>query len=410
MNKTTDNFSVVFHLRTSQGIEGRHPLYARITINRKRIELSVKQQVAVVDWDNSRGRAINKTPEGKALNIYVDQLRSSYVACYREMTLQKKLITPETFKNEFFGNTDTEYTLGKLMDYHNIDMKDSLSHGTMKNYYTTQKYLDLFVKERLKRKDVLLKEINYKFVNDFANFLRNWRPKDHQKPLGNNGLMKHMERFRKVTNLAIRNEWITKDPFIAFRFKLIHYSRGYLTREELAVIEIKDFSIERLDTVRDLFVFSCYTGVAYIDAVSLKPANITDGFDGEKWLMLNRAKTNTSVKVPLLPRAIELVEKYKHHPRCIADGSLLPKMSNQRLNGYLKEMADLCGIEKNLTFHLARHTFATTVTLTNGVPMESVSKMLGHTKLSTTELYAKVVKRKLSEDMLQLKNKLANGK
>ena len=355
MSKTTDNFSVIFHLRNSQGTEEKQPLYARITINRKRIELSVKQQVAVVDWDKGRGRAINKTPEGKALNIFVDQLRSSYVACYREMTLQKKVITPETFKNEFFGDTDSDYTLSKLMDYHNIDMKESLRHGTMKNYYTTQKYLDLFVKERLKRKDILLKEINFKFVNDFANFLRNWQPRDHQKPLGNNGLMKHMERFRKVINLAIKNEWIVKDPFCAFRFKLMPYARGYLSTEELAAIEMKNFSIERLDTVRDLFVFSCYTGVAYIDAVSLKPDNITNGFDGELWLMLTRTKTNTSVKVPLLPKALELVEKYKHHPRCLAEGSLLPKMSNQRLNGYLKEMADLCGIEKNLTFHLVEN-------------------------------------------------------
>jgi len=196
------------------------------------------------------------------------------------------------------------------------------------------------------------------------------------------------------------------DPFKAYKLKFVKYERGYLTDDELKTIEEKEFTIERLQMVRDLFIFSCYTGLAYIDTVSLNAASVVKRIDGQNWIITQRVKTKTPVKVPLLPKAIEIIEKYRNNPRCIAEQTLLPKMSNQKLNGYLKEIADLCGIKKTMTFHLARHTFATTITLSNGVPIESVSKMLGHTKISTTQVYAKVIERKLSDDMLLLKKKL----
>ncbi|MEO7801970.1 MAG: site-specific integrase, partial [Ginsengibacter sp.] len=345
--------------------------------------------------------------EHKKINDYLEQLRSSYVECYRQMVIQKKELTTENFKKSFLGINDDEYTLGKLMNYHNIDMKEALSWGTMKNYYTTQKYLEKFLKKKLHKSDVTLKDINYKFVTDFEYYLKTYKPLDHQKKLNNNGTMKHMERFKKMINVALKNEWMEKDPFKAYRLKFTRFERGYLTDEELKLIETKEFSIERLNSVKDLFIFSCYTGLAYKDAISLNQSNIIKGIDNTLWLITQRAKTGTSVKVPLLPKALEIIEQYKDNIKCKADDSLLPKMSNQCLNSYLKEMADLCGIKKNLTFHIARHTFATTVTLSNGVPIESVSKMLGHTKISTTQVYAKVVERKLSDDMALLREKLA---
>ncbi|MEP7233279.1 MAG: site-specific integrase [Ginsengibacter sp.] len=407
MNETiTTTFNVVFHLRNTVQKDGQLPIYARITINGKRIELSVKQMMNPLHWNERRGAAKAINDEYKKLNNYLDQLKSSYVSCYREMALQKKEITTETFKMEFFGDADSEYTLLKLVNYHNIDMKASISPGTMKNYYTTQKYLEKFLREKRKLTDIGLSNINYKFVTDFEYYLRTYIPTDHQKRLGNNGVMKHMERFRKMINVALKNEWMEKDPFKAYKLKFVKYERGYLNDDELKLLEEKEFGIERLQSVMDLFIFSCYTGLAYIDTFCLTPSNIVKGVDGESWLITHRVKTKTPVKVPLLPKALEIIEKYKTNPRCIAEGSPLPKMSNQNLNGYLKEIADLCGIQKRLTFHLARHTFATTVTLSNGVPIESVSKMLGHTKISTTQVYAKVIERKLSEDMLLLKRKL----
>jgi site-specific recombinase XerD len=213
--------------------------------------------------------------------------------------------------------------------------------------------------------------------------------------------------FRKMVNVALKNDWMEKDPFKAYKPKLKKYERGFLPQEELETIEQKDFEIERIQFVEDLFIFSCYSGLAYTDAVSLTPANLMRGIDGDYWLITQRQKTDTSVKIPLLPKAIEMIEKYKTNPKSLSGGTLFPKISNQRLNGYLKQMADLCGIRRNLTFHLARHTFATTVTLSNGVPIESVSKMLGHTKITTTQVYAKVIERKLSDDMKVLKQNLS---
>jgi len=161
------------------------------------------------------------------------------------------------------------------------------------------------------------------------------------------------------------------------------------------------------DTFIDLFVFSCYTGLAYIDVINLTPANISIGVDQGQWLITHRQKTDVIVKVPLLPKALVIINTYKTNPKALHEGKLFPSISNQRLNSYLKEVATLCGIEKELTFHCARHTFATTVTLSNGVPIESVSKMLGHTKISTTQIYAKVIEKKLSDDMQLLRNRLA---
>jgi integrase len=206
--------------------------------------------------------------------------------------------------------------------------------------------------------------------------------------------------------VKIRNEWLLRDPFAKFKSSFIKTSREFLTPGELKAIEQKQFSIARLQQVKELFIFSCYTGLSYIDVMNLTPENISIGIDSNLWLNTNRQKTNNAVRVPLLPKALDMIEKYKTHPKALAEGKLFPNISNQRLNSYLKEIADLCEIDKNLTFHLARHTFATTITLTNEVPIETVSKLLGHSSIRTTQIYAKVVEKKVQEDMNMLKQKL----
>jgi len=407
---STDSFKVLFHLRAGRGFDTHSVVYVRLTINGRSIELSTKQLIDKAFWNEQRGMAKPINSESKSLNNYLEQLRGSYVACYREVFLQKKEIIPEAFKKEYFGKEDEAFTLARLMSYHNVDMKEALSWGTMKNYFTTQKYLERYLKAKYNKNDISLEKINYQFVTDFEYFLKTYKPVDHQKKLGNNGVMKHMERFRKMMNVALKNEWLEKDPFKAYKLRFNKFERGYLTEKELLILENKKYTIERLETVLDLFIFSCYTGLSYIDAVNLKPTNIFKGIDHQDWIITQRTKTSTSVKVPLLPKAVELIKKYSSNIKCLSEGTLLPKMSNQKLNGYLKEIADQCGIEKNVTFHLARHTFATTVTLGNGVPIESVSKMLGHTKISTTQVYAKVIERKLGDDMQLLKQKLFKKK
>src|SRR5690606_9152173 len=236
--------------------------------------------------------------------------------------------------------------------------------------------------------------------------LQTYEPTDHHKGMANNGVMKHLERFRKMVRLGVKLGWMEKNPFELYKLKMQKVERDFLTSEELSKIENKEFSVQRIQYAKDLFVFSCYTGIAYIDVMQLTPDNIFLGTDGNRWIKTMREKTDTSVNVPILPKAAAIIEKYKNNPRAIARGTLFPVISNQKLNSYLKEVADLCGIKKHLTFHLARHTFATSVTLSNGVPIETVSKMRGHTTIRTTQIYAKVVEQKVSQDMANLRNPL----
>jgi Site-specific recombinase XerD len=408
MEKVT--LGIHFVLRMNKINNGLAPIYARITVNSKRCEVSVKRSIPVSAWNVGKGMAKPISPENKQLNSYLEQIRKMMVEAYQDIVVSKQIVTAEAIKNKFYGIDLSEMTLVKLIEYHNKNCKEELRWGTLKNYFTTQKYITKFLKEKLKTSDIYLHSLNYKFLADFEYYLRTYKPVDHQSPMGNNTVMKHIERLRKMIKMAIRYEWLEKDPFTAFRQKFHRVERGYLTEEELKIIESRDFSISRLQYVKDLFIFSCYTGLAYIDVMKLTPDDIQLGIDKQIWLFTKREKTDNPVRIPLLPIAIEIVNKYKEDIKSIVHGRVFPPISNQRLNSYLKEISDLCEIKKNLTFHLARHTFATTVTLTNGVPIESVSKMLGHSRISTTQVYAKVVEKKLGEDMAQLKKRLEKKK
>jgi site-specific recombinase XerD len=215
--------------------------------------------------------------------------------------------------------------------------------------------------------------------------------------------------MRKIVNYCLKSGWLQKDPFFGYKMAQKEVVRQYLTETELKTLADKKFVIDRLSQVRDVFLFSCYTGLAFIDVFQLTSDNIGIGVDGNQWIFTSRQKTDTPSRIPLLPQAKAIIEKYKDHPKCINENKLLPILSNQKMNAYLKEIADMCEINKPLTFHIARHTFATTVTLSNGVPIETVSKMLGHRSIKITQHYAKILDKKVSEDMLVLKAKLYNN-
>lgn len=401
----TATFGVHFVIRKEKAKNGKAPIFARITINKQRCEVSVKKSVPLRDWDNRKGIVKSWKDEYKNLNSFLEQVRTILVEHYQDLVVENEEITPAAVKNRFLGLDDSGYSLLELFDYHNDQMQKVLKWGTLKNYFTTKKYMVLFLDAHLKRKDIPLTLLNYRFISEFENFLRNYQPLDHHKPLGNNGVMKHLERLRKVITLAVKMEWINKNPFSSYRLKFKKVNRECLTGEELQKLENKNIEIQRLRYVRDLFVFSCYTGLTYGDVMRLSPANLKPGIDGELWIFTQREKTDNPVPVPLLPKANVIIEEYRQHPKSVSRGTIFPLISNQNLNAYLKEIADICAIGKHLTFHLARHTFATTVTLNNGVPIESVSKMLGHSKLTTTQIYAKVLEKKISEDMNGLKQK-----
>jgi site-specific recombinase XerD len=408
--KNTNTFGIQFVIRIfRQGKSKQATVYARITVNGRRTEISLKQKVDPDAWDEVKGRAKGKSEEIIKLNNYIERIRTLIADGYHDLVQQRKPVTVDSVKSLFLGCDEEIMTLVKLMDYHSEHAAHRLAPGTMKNYKTTQRYIIKFIRQKYYRNDIVLSELNYKFLMDFESYLVNHTPKDHQKPLNNNGIMKHIERLRKMINLAVKLDWLSKDPFASFKKHYEKVERYCLNTAELDILAQKEFKIDRLKNVRDMFLFCCYTGLAYIDLAELKPKNVVTGVDGDLWIYTNRAKTDTSVRVPILPQARELMEMYYDDPRAQNNGTVFPVISNQRMNGYLKEIADLCGITKTLTFHIARHTFATTVTLSNGVPIESVSKMLGHTSIRTTQIYAKVVEAKLSEDMGKLKDRLSQN-
>ena len=408
--KPKNTLGINFYVRKNKMKDNMVPIYLTITVNGKRVELSLKQFIAPDEWNAVKQQGRGTRPEILKLNQYIQQVRARITECYRELQLQGKVPTAAMVRNEFLGVSEERPTLLNLVEYHNRSMQGVLSPGTLKNYYTTEKYLKLYLKKKHRVQDFALADLSFLFITDFERFLRTYEPLDHHKPLGNNGVMKHLERLRKMVNMGAKMGWLEKNPFTYYQLKFHKTTREYLSAEELERIEQKAFSIPRLQFVRDLFVFSCYTGLAYIDAVQLKPENISIGMDGKNWISISRQKTRQPCRIPILPKAQEVLNTYKGHPRVLNAGRVFPNITNQKLNSYLKEIADLCGIQKPLTFHIARHTFATTVTLTNGVPLETVSKLLGHSSIQMTQVYAKIVEQKVSQDMSNLRSTLSQLK
>ena len=400
--QTNNSFSIIFFTRKSRSSSNLLSIYVRITVNGKRSEISLKRTILLKEWDNSKNRGRGSSYKIRVLNTYLDQVYSQLLDCHKQLLEEGKIVSANAIKTRYLGEDDTHKTLKELIAYHNTNMITVLKFGTMKNYYTTEKYLNKFLTSKLKSNDIYLKQLNYRFICDFEQYLRRYKNSKKQNVLTNNGVMKHLERFKKMVNLAIKLEWIVKNPFSQFQLKFDKYDRQYLSERELNLIENTFFNNDRLERVKDCFIFSCYTGLSYVDVKELTLNKITRGIDNKYWIITKREKTNETVKVPLLPVALEIINKYKIISGNTDLKTLHPLCSNQKTNGYLKEIAKACGIYKNITFHVARHTFATTVMLSNGVPLETVSKLLGHTKLSTTQIYARVLEHKISEDIENL--------
>jgi integrase len=398
--RTDSTLGVIFFTRKKRNDPEKLDIYVRITVNKKRAEFSIKRDIAVCNWNIFRSRAKETDQNLILLNTYLDDVYAEVLNAHKQLHSERKLITAKAIKSRYLGEDEEHMTLMKAVEYHNTNINKSLKPGTLKNYFSTEKYLKQFLQERLKTDDIYLIQLNYKFIADFENYIRTYRPRKARKTCSNNGTMKHLERLMKITNLALKMEWLEKDPFRNFKLRYIRNERNYLTERELELIEGTSFMTVGLIRVKDIFLFSCYTGLSYIDIKELHTNQILMGINGNQMVHTKRIKTNESVKIPLLPRAKEILDKYKEEMKLT--GNVLPVYSNQKTNKNLKEIAKACGIHKNITFHAARHTFATTVTLSNGVPIETVSKLLGHTKLSTTQIYARVLQKKVGEDMQNL--------
>lgn len=390
-------FGIVFIPKSSKAKNGKAPLYARITLNGERIELSLQRRITLILWDERKSRLRGCSAESIQVNGSLDRIYNKIYESFRQLQNENKLLNVSAIKQRYLGADDSFKKLSELLNYHTENMKSILKYGTMKNYYTTERYLYKFLFKQFKAEDIYLKQINYQFITDFEHFLRTYKPKRARKAPTNNGVMKHLERLKKLLNLAQKLEWVDKDPFAKFQLKFKKAERAFLSEDELKKLE--DYQFDRIphQQVRDVFVFSCYTGLSWIDVKNLRPENIVIGIDGRKWIFTAREKTEQPVKIPILPKAMEITHKYKDYCEC--SGCILPVYSNQKTNQYLKDIATTLELRKKLTFHVARHTFATTVTLSKGIPIETVSKLLGHSKLSTTQIYARVLESKLSKDL-----------
>lgn len=403
----SNKISILFHAKSSRALKnGLVPIYLRITINGERIELLTGKYTEKLKWIPSAGKIKGNSEETRLINSYLDILRSKIYETEKWMVNNNQEINAQTFKNRFLGVEEKQRKLIIIFEDHNKRMKElvgkKFSINTYKKYETTLSHTREFLKYQYSLNDISIKQVDIAFINDFDFYLRN------TKNCNNNSTIKYIRNFGKIVKQCYVNGWIEKDPFLNYKGKVREIERIYLSEEEIEAILNKEFKIRRLELVRDMFIFSCFTGLAYIDVFNLTQSNIIIGIDGEKWISTHRQKTESASKIPILPVTQMIIDKYKNHPQCINENRLLPILSNQKMNAYLKELADICEIDKELTFHIARHTFATTVTLTNGVPIESVSKMLGHKNLRTTQHYAKVLDKKVSEDMKILKEKFSN--
>jgi site-specific recombinase XerD len=402
--KAQTTFSILFWIAKNRIKDGKSPLSCRITVNGQRAELSVQREVSIRDWDPKGQILSGRSAEAKEINNHLAMIRAKLLNCHSKLEARNAEITAESLKREYSGVVERPRMLMEIITQHNIDIKTLIGKGYSKatwvKYNSTKTHVENFLKWKYSISDMDIKKLNFEFITDFEFYLKS------QKNIDVNTNGKYIKNIKKIIKECVAKNWLDKDPFMAYKVKAKKTEREFLAEEELQAIHEREFEIERLSQVRDIFIFSCYTGLAYIDIYNLSPNQIALGIDGEKWIFTSRQKTGTPSRIPLLPPALAILDKYANHPMTVNRKKLLPVPSNQKLNAYLKEIAAICKIPKELTFHAARHTFATTVTLTNGVPIETVSKMLGHTKLQTTQIYARILDKKVSGDMQTLRDKL----
>lgn len=391
---------------TKANAKGQCPIYVRLTVNGIRTEFSTKKFIEPSRWLSEASKVKGTTEEARSINGYLDLLKSKVLDVQMELIHKNQELNIENFRQGLFGADEKQRMLVPIFQDHNNKIKELVGKeyapGTLERYTTSLKHTIEFLEWKYNISDIEISKINHAFITDYEFYLRSIRN------CSNNTAVKYIKNFSKIIKICLANDWLEKNPFANYKAKVKEVERIYLTEKEVQNIIEKDLKNERLSLVRDIFLFSCFTGLAYIDVKKLTKSHISLGIDGEKWIFTHRQKTESASKIPILPVTQIIIDKYENHPQAIGNDKLLPILSNQKMNAYLKEIAGLCEIDKELTFHIARHTFATTVTLTNGVPIESVSKMLGHKNLRTTQHYAKVLDRKVSEDMKILKGKFIN--
>ena len=397
-------FKVSYYVRSNyENKQGKSPLMIRIFLNGEMLNLgSSGLNIDKKLWNNSTSRMKGRTAEALNVNAQLDKISISLQDIFKQYKDDPDL-SLDKITSVYLGKDRPKTTFLEFYDKYLEDVKFMIGAGKTKatydKYSATKKHFMKFLELKYGRKDIRPKELTHVMIHDFDIYLRT------TGGLKSNSATKTLKFFKTIVIFAQKCGIMSHDPFVNHHFHLEYVDRGFLTDEEIQVIMKKEFPTQRLEQVRDVFIFSCFCGLAYIDVANLKEDNIVE-LDGKKWIMTKRQKTNIPSNILLLDIPLKIIDKYKGKTK---GGKLLPILSNQKMNSYLKEIADVCGIKKTLTYHCSRHTFAT-MTLSKGVPIESVSKMLGHTNIKTTQIYARITNKKIEEDMTKLAEKLESFK
>ncbi|WP_018612604.1 site-specific integrase [Segetibacter koreensis] len=382
MNKS---FKIHFYLKKPKNYtNGKMPIYMRLTVDGQRIEVSTQRECEPSKWNKQSERVIGKKEEINRLNSRLESLLSRIYVAEKELSLSGEIVSAIAIRDKLMGKEDQGNMLLKIYKHHNQEFEELVKReqfaiGTLKKFRSAYNSLHAFIKSKYKAEDYPVSKISHQFLADYEFYLKTTENNQH------NSAMTKVKKLKKIVRICVANGWMKQDPFKSFKVTTAETHRNFLLEFELKKIHEKQFINPRLELVKDIFLFSCYTGLSYSDLAKLTPDEIVKGIDGKLWVFTSRTKVDTLSRIPLLPEALHIIEKYKCHPKAIANKVVLPILSNQKMNSYLKEISDCSGINKELTFHCARHTFATTVTLTNGVPIETVGKMLGHKSLRTTK-------------------------
>ena len=380
---------------------GRVPILMQLTIGQQTCHISTKQNILPEKWGD--GKPIGHTREDQAITAVLEEIRTKAYNKFLQLQGQNINVTPERLKQALLGKDQVqprgyvEIFDQWLVEYSKM-VGITTSKRTLDKYILVRNRLQDYIASQLGVKDISLEEVTPKFLSNFDNYLR------VEYNMANNHAMKIRQKLRTIYKVAIDNGWVSKNPFSTVKIHFDPVERDVLTKSELTALIQTDMIFDRLEKMRDVFVFACFTGLAHCDVAGLTKENIITDEAGQVWLKTHRQKTSEVVDIPLLEIPQLIIKKYQGMKEL--NGKLLPTLTNSCSNLYLKEVAVRCGINKTLTFHMARHTFATTVTLSNGVPIESVAKMLGHRNIRTTQIYAKIIKDKLAEDMNNLATRI----
>jgi integrase len=377
------------------------PIYLRVTIDKKRFEASTHRHVEPSLWSPSAGRVKGKSDSAIDTNMALDMIKKKVYDYRDQLYKENREFTVNSLREKWYGQDRNKRTLlslfrSRVMDFEKLVQKGIFQKSTIVKYKTTERHLKGYLEWQNAGRDILLVDLRIEFASNFEYYLQ------AEKGLSINSSGKMIKNLKKVIRDCVDKDWLDKDPFYRYKVRHVDPKVPHLSADELKALEEKEITIKRLEVVRDIFVFSCYTGFAYVDVASLTSDHIKIGDDGKRWLIKPRQKTGIPEIVPIFPPALRILNKYEQNAQLSGTKKLLPVPTNQKVNAYLKELADICGIETKITFHIARHTFASTVTLDNGIPIDSVSKMLGHRSIKTTQIYARVSCKKISDDTEKL--------